>query len=388
MASSSEEDHNWIENRKEPGGEEFQTLGRERPEDKEEKLERWKEAASQDWTFLHGEPRKDLANRINHEMGPEKDKDVVELAAGEIQHVEESDAVDFSEEMLEKNPAENRLKFDLDDLSEGKELPYEDDSQDSVVMTYGINYIEDQEAVIEEASRITKEDGKILLFGQKGAGLESYPKHGYSPKKLKKKLEEEGMNVHTEEIPRAEKEFDRSFGTLVEAGKDLDPEEADGRSKVFDRQSKKRKKNRKKRFKKHSEVKEDDPDQYQSTTDYWRVKGVLDDIEKEFEEEKVEAEIKPKDNVLGNARSDKENQTAPTPSKVNFSVVTKQELPESKEEDIESKVEEKMKEEFEDYGNYEKELRAWREKDRGPSFKGVLSKEDYEEEREEDRGFM
>lgn len=344
-------------------------------ETKKEMKERWADVASQDWTFLSKEARKKLAQRINHEMGGEKNKKTIELAAGEIQHVKESHAIDFSKEMLKKNPSKKRIKMDLDKLAKGEKLPYKKKSVDGAMMIYGINYMKDKKSVINEISRVMKDKGKVFFFGQKGAGLREVPKYDYEPEKLKKMLKKEGFNIHEEEF---------GVGTLIEAGRKLNPERAENRRKIFERQGRKRKKQRRERREKQKEIKEKEPEEYQSTTDYWQSRAVFDDIEKKLQEKGIEAEIKPFDSAVNVVKTERENKAAPAPWRITFSVVTEEELPEKEKEEIKEVAGEEMRKEFKDYKKTE-HLEPWRKEEMGPFFQKVLSKEEYKEKRKEAR---
>jgi len=361
----------WIKKRVKPGTYASSLTEPGSASTKREVLKKWRYAANQDWTYLHGRPRREVAMRINYAIGP--NKKVLELAAGEMQHVKDAVVSDFSRDMLYRNPAEKRLLFDLNDIAKGKRLPFKPKSFDSVILTYGINYIKDQQRAIKEIARLLKQNGKIILFGGRFSGLDGVPKYGYSPPHLKEMLEKEGFKVHMESM------FEDTV--FIEAGRNLDVRQAEKDSEAFKARQEKRTQRESKQLDARKKIVEERPKKFQSTTDYWEARVVFDRILSTLKKRGVNAVIESDDSAVNAIRSEQSMKSVRGPWQINFSIVTEKEAPEETKKLIKSIVEKEITKE---YGEQKwKHLTPWRAERGRPWNVAVKSRAEFEKKRKE-----
>src|SRR3989338_8491935 len=82
----------------------------------------------------------------------------LDLGSGTVCYVPNSTAVDFSEEMLHINPAQNKVIADLN-----KKLPFDDESFDSVTMVFVVHYVEDVPQLLCNVHRVLRLGGHAVI---------------------------------------------------------------------------------------------------------------------------------------------------------------------------------------------------------------------------------
>jgi len=85
---------------------------------------------------------------------------MLNLGSGTDSYDKNSVSVDYSKQMLKKNTSKSKLLYDLD----GKTLPFRDDSFNSVVCSFFLNYIDDIDLILDEILRVLVSDGELLVF--------------------------------------------------------------------------------------------------------------------------------------------------------------------------------------------------------------------------------
>jgi len=82
----------------------------------------------------------------------------IDLGAGSCCYVPNSIAVDFSEEMLHINIAQQKVKADLE-----QKIPISDQLCTSATLIFVVNYIKNIEGLFNEVHRILKDNGQIAI---------------------------------------------------------------------------------------------------------------------------------------------------------------------------------------------------------------------------------
>lgn len=102
---------------------------------------------------IHPDVREALQEELSFLTGRNLD-----LGAGSFSYVKNSVAVDFAEEMLRLNDAQQKIVADLEGT-----LPVADESFDSVTMAFLANYIKNVPGLLAEAKRALKVGGTLVI---------------------------------------------------------------------------------------------------------------------------------------------------------------------------------------------------------------------------------
>ncbi len=154
--------------------------------------EGWDSFARQDWQFVSEENKLLIGEMIAERVGD--NKKVLDLASGSWHYIPTHTAVDSSREMLYRNPAINRLLFNLDWLAEGHSLPLPD-KFDAVLFCLGYNYVRNPLVVFRESKRLLLPDGKIIVAGGVSSGCDKFELRRFKPEVIKAELESLGLEV-------------------------------------------------------------------------------------------------------------------------------------------------------------------------------------------------
>jgi hypothetical protein len=82
-----------------------------------------------------------------------------------------STVIDISSQCLSYNKAKDKVKFDLDDLGKGLNLPIRDNAFDSATLVSVWQYLHHPDAVLSELERVIVPGGELYIINGQGAGL-------------------------------------------------------------------------------------------------------------------------------------------------------------------------------------------------------------------------
>ena len=100
---------------------------------------------------------REIRDSIRAELSSVQGKNV-DLGAGSVCYVPYSVAVDFSEEMLHLNPAQEKVVANLEE-----KLPFAGESFDSATLVFVVNYIKNTHQLFSEVHRILRVNGRIAI---------------------------------------------------------------------------------------------------------------------------------------------------------------------------------------------------------------------------------
>lgn len=172
-------------------------------------LERWAYMTVQlpeDWGPYGPEDRVDMFDRLTT-----KAKGTVLEAMcgfttyiGDAPHIKHVVAMDWCEEGLERysRPDRTRILFDLNSIgSEGGMDFVCDGGFDSIVITFGADYLSDPLAVFKEFHRILADDGNVLLLGGECNGYRDQKLRDFIPENYVPSLESAGFKTEVTHLP-------------------------------------------------------------------------------------------------------------------------------------------------------------------------------------------
>lgn len=141
----------------------------------------------------HGRIENERRNKISNELSFLTGVNL-DLGAGSYSYVKNSIAVDFSEEMLVLNEAENKVVADLE-----KPLAFKNEIFDSVTAVFVVNYIRNVEQLIKEAKQVLKVGGKfVFVLADDVSDLHKmHYKNYYGQAELKILLQKSGFKVNS-----------------------------------------------------------------------------------------------------------------------------------------------------------------------------------------------
>lgn len=105
----------------------------------------------------NGRMEREMRDSIRAELSHLHGKNL-DLGAGNISYVPYSVAVDFSEDMLHMNPAQEKVLADLEE-----KLPFADESFDSATLVFVINYVKNIHELITEVHRVLRANGHVVI---------------------------------------------------------------------------------------------------------------------------------------------------------------------------------------------------------------------------------
>jgi SAM-dependent methyltransferase len=161
------------------------------------KTEEWDWHGSYQWTyFVEG-----VKQRINYFLSERLKGKNIDVGGGWYLSYPNSTVVDLSPVCLEKNPAKEKLQFDLEDLTQGKKLPYKDHSFDSATLVSVWEYLNDPRSVMKEMERVVKPGGEVYIINGQGAGISEWKVNSGKSPDIKNFLDGMGYDTLIENIP-------------------------------------------------------------------------------------------------------------------------------------------------------------------------------------------
>ncbi len=100
----------------------------------------------------------------------------LDFGAGSFSYVKNSVAVDFSEEMLQLNDAQEKFVADLEEP-----LLFQEESFDSATMVFLLSYIKDVPRLLAEAKRVLKVGGQLVIVQSPHPVMELHRMHYKNP---------------------------------------------------------------------------------------------------------------------------------------------------------------------------------------------------------------
>lgn len=165
------------------------------------KEEVWDHHSSYQWTYFVEEIKQFIDFYLSKRLSGRN----LDIGGGWYLSYINSDVVDVSSVALKYNMAPNERKhhLDLDDLSNCKKLPFEDNTFDSATMISVIQYLRYPWNVIEELKRVLKPGAELYVIGGQDAGLyELRTEKGFdSIKEIKARFTRKNYDILEEPIP-------------------------------------------------------------------------------------------------------------------------------------------------------------------------------------------
>lgn len=167
----------------------------------------WDHHGSYQWTYFSDQAKHRTKFFLSQRLSGKN----LDLGGGWHLLYPNSTVVDLSSVCLSHNPATEKLHFDLDELGNGKKLPYADASFDSVTMVSVWQYLNAHEALVQEIQRVLKPGGKLYIINGQGAGLEGCVVASTKSEGVVKFFKERGFSTLTENIPFSSQDGDSLY---------------------------------------------------------------------------------------------------------------------------------------------------------------------------------
>ncbi len=155
--------------------------------DKKSEIKKWAKHAIVYGREYFGNERRNLRKLITERSNGR----VLEAMSGCSSHFDNSDnikeviALDYCKEALDRYefPERTRVIFDLEGVSKGKKLCFDDASFQTIGVSLGIQYISDDSLfpLLKEFHRILSDNGKLLIFGKPDTNYEKMAKRKFIP---------------------------------------------------------------------------------------------------------------------------------------------------------------------------------------------------------------
>ncbi len=159
----------------------------------------WDNHGSYQWTYFGEEIKQIISFFLSKRLSGKN----LDLGGGWYLSYPNSTVVDLSPVCLEHNPAENKVQFNLDDIAEGKKLPFEDHSFHSATMISSWQYLKDPRSVMKEIERVIMPGGEVYIINGQGAGLDRLIRQSTYSTEIQKFLEKIGYDTFIEDIPHS-----------------------------------------------------------------------------------------------------------------------------------------------------------------------------------------
>jgi len=129
----------------------------------------------------------------------------LDVGGGWYRHYPNSDVVDISPVCLNYNiaPPERKHVFDLETISEGAKLPFDDNTFDSATMISVIQYLPKPWDVIKEVERVLKPNTELYVIGGQNAGVNGLiMRNGFrNTREIENSFRSRGFDTIVEHIP-------------------------------------------------------------------------------------------------------------------------------------------------------------------------------------------
>lgn len=160
----------------------------------------WPHNAEQFWNAealcWKGRVEKEVREAVKNELSFLKGNNL-DLGAGTVTYVNNSVVADFSEEMLLLNDALHKVAVNLE-----KKLPFAEESFDSITLVFVANYIKNIAQLLDEAQRVLRLGGKLVLVQSQEPVIELHRLHyknSYGEAELRIMLTNLGFTVKSHE---------------------------------------------------------------------------------------------------------------------------------------------------------------------------------------------
>lgn len=125
----------------------------------------------------------------------------LDLAAGWYTYHPNTTAVDLSPRSLAGSCAKEKLLFDLEEIGQGKPLPFQDHSFGSASIVSGWQYLRERRKIIQEVERVLIPGSELYIINDAGAGLSEVMCGPSSSISIEKEILEYGYDCIRERIP-------------------------------------------------------------------------------------------------------------------------------------------------------------------------------------------
>lgn len=154
---------------------------------------KWEKSGFDKFDYFNAVPEAEKWVKENLESMLGKRKKNIDLMGGWRSLVKSEAAVDISRRALMRNPAKRRLLFDMNQISKGEKLRFKDNEFKSATISFGINYVENPQAVMKETYRVIQPGGKLVLVGSPNLGFTDIEKKTFDPMHVTNLLENSGF---------------------------------------------------------------------------------------------------------------------------------------------------------------------------------------------------
>lgn len=162
-------------------------------------LNKWDSNSKQKWGYFGEHVKNRIEYYLQRRIGMGKKN--LEVGGGWYLSYPNSTVIDLSLVALHINPAEEKLQFNLEDLSLGKILPYKEDTFDTATMISLWEYLNNPKDVMNELDRVVKPGGEVYIINGQGAGDYECIVGLTESNKIEKILKEWGYKTFRESIP-------------------------------------------------------------------------------------------------------------------------------------------------------------------------------------------
>jgi len=157
----------------------------------------WDDHGNTKWTYVSDEAKQRIGFFLRRRLGGRN----LDIGGGWYLHYPNSAVVDLSSVCLANNPAQEKVQFDLDELHNGKRLPFPDYSFDSATMISTWQYLEHPDALLDELKRVLKPGAEVYVINGQNAGREGCILGIGNTKGIAEHLQTKGFDTLIEHIP-------------------------------------------------------------------------------------------------------------------------------------------------------------------------------------------
>lgn len=125
----------------------------------------------------------------------------LDIGAGWYLYHPNSVVLDLSPRCLERNPASEKVVFDLERVANGEPLPFSNHSFGSVTLVSVWQYLVNRKAIMKELERVVRPGGEVYVINQKYSGLRRIMTASTDPSEIKTEIKEMGYDCIREAIP-------------------------------------------------------------------------------------------------------------------------------------------------------------------------------------------
>ncbi|MBD3361798.1 methyltransferase domain-containing protein [Candidatus Woesearchaeota archaeon] len=157
----------------------------------------WNHHGSYQWTYFSEEVKQRVKFFLHQRL---KGKNL-DIGGGWHLVYPNSTVVDLSHVCLKNNPAQEKVIFNLEEISKGAKLPFKDNAFNSATLVSVWQYLENPISVIKELERVLIPGAEVYIINGQGGGLEECIRGSGKSKTIQSILEAEGYDTLLEVIP-------------------------------------------------------------------------------------------------------------------------------------------------------------------------------------------